>query len=198
MSDPLGPSTTTIPSIPTSSAPTTPTSTPIATLTAWLYTQGVRVVFAGTCKSNNSEKCCQIVYRESAVRFRYLGQEFKADSMNSSNRFLKSSNLTNQRPELLESYIRIFDSFDSSFIRKIRKIQLQLPALEKPDMPNLLRTHGILRAVMSAIANPCYERRRKANQQSWEALLLYACTCNSKMAFSSYQPFLGFERSMGF
>ena len=64
-------------------------------------------------------KCCQI---------RYLGQEFKADSMNPSNRLLKASN---QRPEFLESYIRIFDSFDSSFIRKIRKIQLQLPALPR-------------------------------------------------------------------
>ena len=49
--------------------------------------------------------------------------------MNPSNRLLKASNLTNQRPEFLESYIRIFDSFDSSFIQKIRKIQLQLPAL---------------------------------------------------------------------
>jgi hypothetical protein len=36
----------------------------------------------------------------------------------------------NQRPEFLESYIRIFDSFDSRFIQKIRKIQLQLPALQ--------------------------------------------------------------------
>ena len=49
--------------------------------------------------------------------------------MNPSNRLSKASNLTNQRPEFLESYIRIFDSFDSSFIQKIRKIQLQLPAL---------------------------------------------------------------------
>src|SRR6266536_2553829 len=49
--------------------------------------------------------------------------------MNPLNRLLKASNLTNQGPEFLESYIQKFDSFDSSFIQKIRKIQLQLPAL---------------------------------------------------------------------
>jgi hypothetical protein len=53
--------------------------------------------------------------------------------MNPSNLLLKALNLTNQRPEPLESYIRIFDSFDSSFIRKIREIQLQLPALVEEE-----------------------------------------------------------------
>ena len=62
--------------------------------------------------SNNIGKCCQI---------RYFSQEFKADSINPSNRLLKAPNLANQRPEFFESYIRIFDSFDSSFIQKIRK-----------------------------------------------------------------------------
>ncbi len=49
--------------------------------------------------------------------------------MNPLNRLLKASNLTNQRPEFLESYIQKFDLFDSSFIQKIQKIQLQLLAL---------------------------------------------------------------------
>jgi hypothetical protein len=70
---------------------------------------------------SNMGKCCQIGYKGSAVRSYIFGQEFKADSMNPLNQVLKASNLTNQRPEAFESYIRIFDSFDSSFIRKIRK-----------------------------------------------------------------------------
>jgi hypothetical protein len=46
------------------------------------------------------------MYRGSAVRLdRYLGQEFKADSINPLNRLLNALNLINQRPEFLESYI---------------------------------------------------------------------------------------------
>jgi hypothetical protein len=36
--------------------------------------------------SNNMGKCCQIGYRGKCSQIRYFGQEFKADSMNPSNR----------------------------------------------------------------------------------------------------------------
>jgi hypothetical protein len=94
------------------------------------------------------------VYRGSAVKLdKYLGQEFKADSMNPLNRLLNASNLMNQRPEFLESYIRIFDSFDSRFIQKIRKIQLQLPALHKADQHGIALTGATLWAI-SAFTTP--------------------------------------------